>query len=102
MVVYCVTVYVKPENVEGFMAATIENHENTRREPGNIRFDVLQNAEDPTRFFLYEVYESKEAVDAHKQTPHYSRWRETVAPWMAGPRQGLLHSIIRPEDRDQW
>ena len=102
MIVYCVTVFVKPENVDAFIEATIKNHEGTRTEPGNIRFDVLQNAEDPTRFFLYEVYESREAVGAHKETAHYLKWRETAGPMMAQPRQGVMHQVIRPEAREQW
>jgi autoinducer 2-degrading protein len=102
MIVYCVTVYVKPENIDEFIAATVENHKGTRQEPGNLRFDVLHSADDPARFFLYEVYESKEAVDAHKATPHYNRWRETVADWMAKPREGLMQRVICPEGADQW
>jgi len=102
MIVYCVTVYVKKENVDRFIEATVENHENTRKEPGNIRFDVLQSADDPTRFFLYEVYDSPEAVSAHKAAAHYKKWRETVAEWMAKPREGIMHRVIRPEGRSQW
>ncbi len=102
MIVYCVTVHVKPEHIDEFIAATVENHRATRQESGNIRFDVLQSGDDPGRFFLYEVYESTEAVGAHKATPHYSTWRETVADWMAKPREGLMHQVVCPEEVDQW
>ena len=102
MIVYCVTVYVKPESVDAFIEAIIKNHEGTRTEPGNIRFDVLQNEDDPTTFLLYEVYESKEAVAAHKETAHFLKWRETAAPMMAKPRQGVMRKVIRPEAREQW
>jgi len=102
MIVYCVTVYVKPENVQDFIEATKENHENTRKEPGNLRFDVLQSAEDPTRFFLYEVYKSEQAVQAHKETEHYKKWREKVADWMAKPREGIMHRVVCPTSEEEW
>ncbi|MGQ9525142.1 MAG: putative quinol monooxygenase [Armatimonadota bacterium] len=99
MYVVCVTVYVKPENVKDFIEATLENARNTRQEPGNVRFDVLQAVEPETQFFLYEVYRSPEDFAAHQQTPHYLKWKETVAPWMAQPRQGVKHNSIFP---DPW
>ncbi|MGQ9697184.1 MAG: putative quinol monooxygenase [Armatimonadota bacterium] len=99
MYVVCVTVYVKPENVKDFVEATLENARNTRQEPGNVRFDVLQAVEPETQFFLYEVYRSPEDFAAHQQTPHYLKWKETVAPWMAQPRQGVKHNSIFP---DPW
>jgi len=102
MIVYCVTVYVKEEHVDDFIDATVENHLGTRSEPGNVRFDVLQSANDAGRFFLYEVYKSEDAVRDHKQTGHYLKWRETVAGWMVQPRDGIMHTIIAPESRDNW
>ena len=98
MIVYRVNVYVKKNHISDFIDATIANHDNTRREPGNIRFDVLQSADDPTLFMLYEAYVSEEAVAAHKETMHYLKWRETVAEWMAKPREGLKYKVIRPLD----
>lgn len=102
MIVYVVKVSVKKDYIEQFKEATIENHLNTRKESGNIRFDVLQSQEDATGFTLYEVYESEEAVKAHKETDHYLKWREMVADWMAQPREGIKHRIIAPEDEDLW
>ncbi len=102
MIVTIVNVYVKEENIQEFIAATIENHNASVQEPGNLRFDVLQNREDPARFTLYEAYESDEASKAHKETAHYAKWRDAVAPWMAKPREGIAHNVIRPEDRKQW
>ena len=101
MYVVCVTVFVKPEGVDAFVEATRDNHENTRREPGNLRFDVLRAEDDPTRFFLYEAYRSKDAFAAHQQTPHYLRWREVVAPLMAQPRQGVRYVSLFPTD-EEW
>lgn len=102
MFVACVTVYVKEENIEDFIVATVENHKHSRKEPGNMRFDVLQCTDDPARFMLYEAYESKGAAAAHKNTEHYKKWRETVAGWMAQPREGVPHNVIQPVDRGEW
>jgi autoinducer 2-degrading protein len=91
MYVVSVTVFVKPEFVEPFIEATMDNAANTRREPGNVRFDVGQAEEDPTRFLLYEAYRDKAGFTAHQQTEHYLRWKATVADWMAQPRVGVRH-----------
>ncbi len=102
MIVNCVTVWVKPEHVEDFIAATIANHEGSVAEPGNLRFDVLQSAAEPGRFLLYEAYESPQAAAAHKETAHYRIWRDTVEDCMARPREGLSHRVIRPLERKEW
>ncbi len=96
MIVTCVHVYVKPEHVEDFIRATRMNHENSVKEPMNLRFDVLQSSEDPTRFLLYEAYESEEGAAAHKQTEHYLTWRKSVEQWMAKPRHGVPYKGIAP------
>ena len=100
MYVVCVTVFVKLENVEDFIEATLENARNTRKEPGNVRFDILQSNDDPSRFFLYEVYKNPEGFTSHQQTEHYLKWRVTVADWMAQPRQGVKHKSIFPAKQD--
>lgn len=102
MIVTCVHVNVKPENVSEFIEAIIENHKGTVQEPGNLRFDVLQNADDPCRFMIYEAFESEEAVTFHKTTPHYIKWRDTVKDYMADTRQGVRYNIIEPSERSQW
>lgn len=99
MVVNCVSVWVLPEHVQDFIAATEENHRASVREPGNLRFDVLQSAQDPFRFLLYEAYAASADADAHKRTAHYLAWRETVAPWMARPRESVPYTAIAPADR---
>jgi len=99
MIVNAITVYVRDEYIDDFIRETIKNCEASIQEPGNIRFDVLQSQENPTRFLLYEVYESKEAVEEHKKTDHYLSWREAVAPWMKMPRQNVPFNAIRPT---QW
>src|ERR1700677_725173 len=94
MYVVTVTIFVKPEFLEPFIAATLDNARNTRKEPKNLRFDVSQAEAEPTRFLLYEVYQSKEDFVAHQQTAHYFRWKDTIADWMAQPRQGVKHRSI--------
>lgn len=102
MIVTTVTVYVKPEHVEDFIKATLKNHENSVNEPGNMRFDVLQASDDQNRFLLYEAYETEKAARAHKLTSHYMEWRETVAPMMAKPREGIPHHVVAPINISDW
>lgn len=96
MQVTIVHVHVDPDHVDDFIEASRRNHEASIREPGNLRFDVLQSAEDPTRFVLYEAYAGAADAAAHKGTDHYRRWRETVADWMAEPRQGVAYNGLFP------
>jgi len=89
MHVTLVHVVVRPDAVDAFVAATRANHEASVREPGNRRFDVLQSPDDPARFVLYEAYASAEDAAAHKQTAHYAKWRDAVAPMLAEPRNAV-------------
>ncbi|GAB4175011.1 MAG: (4S)-4-hydroxy-5-phosphonooxypentane-2,3-dione isomerase [Rhodocyclaceae bacterium] len=89
---------VKPEFIDDFIAATRVNHEASIREPGNRRFDVLQSAEVPYRFVLYEAYASAEDAAAHRQTPHYFKWREAVKHMMEEPRTGIVWKALFPRD----
>lgn len=97
MHVTLVHVSVKSEHLEAFISATRANHLASTQEPGNLRFDVLQTADDPTRFILYEAYVSADAAAAHKQTAHYLTWRDSVAPWMAEPREGIPYRGLLPD-----
>jgi autoinducer 2-degrading protein len=102
MLVYAVTVRVKPEHIGEFIAATVENARGTRAEPGNLRFDVAQCGDEPGRFLLYEVYLDEASVEAHRASPHYLAWRERVADWMAQPREGIKHTALHPDGADAW
>ncbi|KYF73779.1 putative quinol monooxygenase [Sorangium cellulosum] len=93
-----VHVHVKPERVDAFRQATIENARESVKEPGIARFDVGQDLDDPTRFVLVEVYRNKEAPAAHKETEHYKRWRDTVADMMAEPRTSRKYVNVSPDD----
>ena len=96
MHVTLVYVQVKPEHVADFIEAIRRNHEASVREAGNRRFDVLQSAEDPEHFVLYEVYASAADAAVHKQAAHYLSWRDEVAGWMAAPRQGVPYRGLFP------
>jgi len=96
-----VHVHVKPERVEAFIDASRANHEASIQEPGNRRFDVLQSADDPNRFVLYEAYARSEDAAAHKQTAHYLTWREIVADMMAEPRQGVPYNGVETRALNQ-
>ena len=94
MYVVVVTIYVKPGHAAAFAQASLDNAQNSRQEPGNVRFDVLQAEDDPQRFALYEAYHTKEDFSKHQQTAHYSRWKDAVADMMDQPRQGIKHHSI--------
>jgi len=98
MLIVHVHVHVKPEFVEAFRQATVENARNSVQEPGIARFDVIQQADDPTRFVLVECYRTADAPAQHKATAHYARWRDAVADMMAEPRTSVKFSNIFPGD----
>jgi autoinducer 2-degrading protein len=102
MIVTTVSVQVKPENIGQFIEATVKNHECALQEPGNLRFDILQNTDDPSKFLLYEAYESEEGAAAHKKTIHYLQWKAEVSGWMEKPREGTPYKVVRPIDKTMW
>ena len=93
-----VSARVKPDDVDAFRAATVENARHSVEEPGVVRFDVLQQGDDPTRFMLVEVYRSPDAAAAHKETAHYLRWRDTVGAMMVEPRASVRFANVFPSD----
>jgi autoinducer 2-degrading protein len=98
MLIVHVQVQVKPECVPDFLAATLANARASVQERGIARFDVVQQADDPTRFVLVEVYRNADAPARHKETAHYAAWRDTVAPMMATPRTSVKYANVFPED----
>lgn len=97
MLIVHIHVRVKPESVADFRQATIENARSSVQEPGIARFDVVEQQDDATRFVLVEVYRSPEAVAAHRETAHYAKWRDAVAPMMAEERQRTLYNAVFPD-----
>ncbi len=98
MLIVHVHVQVKPDAVEAFRAATLENARASVQEAGIARFDVCQQADDPTRFVLVEVYRDADAPAKHKETAHYATWRDTVAPMIAEPRRSVKYTNAFPAD----
>lgn len=98
MLIVHVHVHVKPEFVTAFKAATILNAQSSRKEPGVLRFDALQQQDDPSRFVLVEIYRDAEAAAAHKETKHYPVWRDIVAAMMAEPRASVKFDDVFPNE----
>lgn len=97
MLVVHVFVRVKPESVAAFETATLENARNSVQEPGVVRFDVVQQEDDPTRFLLVEIYRTPADPARHKETTHYAAWRDAVEPMMAEPRRSVRYHAVFPE-----
>jgi (4S)-4-hydroxy-5-phosphonooxypentane-2,3-dione isomerase len=101
MVILHVHVRVRSEHLDAFRDATLENARNSTQEPGNLRFDVVQQVDDPARFVLVEVYRDESAVEAHRQSAHYAKWRDLAEPMMAEPRRRTLFNAVFPE-KEKW
>jgi Uncharacterized conserved protein len=91
---------VKPEMLEAFKEATVKNAGNSIKEPGVLRFDLLQQQDDPAKFVISEVYKSAEAIAAHKETAHYAEWIRYAEPMLSGPRSKMIYTNIFPEDKN--
>jgi autoinducer 2-degrading protein len=100
MLIVQVHVRVKPEFIDDFKAASVENARQSAQEPGIARFEVIQQADDPARFILVEVYRTPEAPAQHKETAHYQAWRDKVAHMMAEPRASVKYTNIYPGEKD--
>jgi (4S)-4-hydroxy-5-phosphonooxypentane-2,3-dione isomerase len=99
MLIVHIHIRVKPEFVEQFKEATIENGRNSLKEPGVARFDVVQQRDDVTRFVLVEVYRTSDAPARHRETAHYLAWRDRAEPMMAEPRSRVVYSLVFPDDQ---
>jgi quinol monooxygenase YgiN len=99
MLIVHVFVHVKPQKIDVFKAASIQNARESVKEPGVARFDVIQQKDDPTRFVLVEVYRTSDDPARHKETAHYQKWRDTVADMMAEPRSAIKYTNIFPDER---
>ena len=102
MLIVHVFVHVKPEFVDAFTAASLENARNSVQEPGIIRFDVVQQDDDPTRFLLIELYRTPGDPARHKETAHYAAWRDAVEPMMAEPRRSVKYHALFPDSPAEW
>ena len=102
MISIFVTIQINPEFTERFRKASLGDAQGSvKDEPGCYRFDILQANADPNRFHLYEVYSDEAALEAHRNAPHYKKWRETVQDWFDGEPQRIVMTTIFPSD-DGW
>ncbi|MDB4882910.1 MAG: Antibiotic biosynthesis monooxygenase [Gemmatimonadetes bacterium] len=102
MLIVHVFIHVRPESVHAFSAATLDNARNSVDEPGIVRFDLVQQDDDPTRFLLIEIYRTAADPARHKETSHYAIWRDTVEPMMAEPRRSVKYHALFPEQTSAW
>jgi quinol monooxygenase YgiN len=102
MLIVHVHVHVHPDAVDAFIAATRENARNSVQEPGIVRFDLVQQDEDPTRFRLIEIYRTPQDPARHKETAHYATWRDTVESWMVEPRRSVRYHALFPDAVAEW
>jgi quinol monooxygenase YgiN len=100
MLILIVNIHIKADRIEAFREATMENGRHSRQEPGIVRFDFLQQTDDPTRFVLYEVYRDQAATVAHKETAHYHAWLAAVDDMFAEPRTRAFYSNVSPDDQE--
>ena len=98
MLIVHVFAHIKPDQVEAFRSATLENARHSIKEPGIARFDVIQQQDDPTRFVLVEVYRTTDDPARHKETRHYQKWRDAVTDMMAEPRTSIKYTNVFPDE----
>ena len=102
MLIVHVFVHVLPHRVDDFIAASRENARNSVQEPGIVRFDLVQQDDDSTRFLLIEIYRTPQDPARHKETAHYATWRDAVESWMAEPRRSVKYHAIVPDAVAEW
>jgi len=100
MVIVHVFIKIKPDMLEPFKAATLKNAQNSIKEPGILRFDFIQQEDDPLSFLLVEVYKDSNAIAQHKETSHYDEWCKSVEHMIAEPRKRIKYVNIFPEDKE--
>jgi (4S)-4-hydroxy-5-phosphonooxypentane-2,3-dione isomerase len=88
---------VKPDRVDDFLKLVTFNGGESRKEPGNLRFDVVRSNDSPTLFRLYEVYRDDDAVRAHQATAHYAKWRAEIEALLVVPRLSERFTSVFPE-----
>jgi (4S)-4-hydroxy-5-phosphonooxypentane-2,3-dione isomerase len=102
MIILHVTVQIKPEYVAPYLEAVRHDAEHSEKdEPGCLRFDVVQDQDDPNRFYYYEVYKNEAALEAHRQSPHFKLYAEKVQAWLAAPPERRFGKNLIPAD-DAW
>ena len=105
MYIIIAPIQIKEGFKERYINGMIENaRAAVRDEPGCLRFDVIQDADDGNRMWLYEVYTDEAAFQAHTQGPHFIKLRDASADWreqggLQGAGRGAFN--IWPPD-NEW
>jgi (4S)-4-hydroxy-5-phosphonooxypentane-2,3-dione isomerase len=92
--VLAVTLRVKPENLERFMAGLLDNAREARKEPGCRQFEALVDVTDATKVMLFEVYDDEKAFEAHQQTPHFKKYFAESVPLLASRERQTLKRAL--------
>src|SRR6266404_4233786 len=93
---------VKPEQRKRFLEAIeVDALGSERDEPGCLRFNVLQDAQDENTYYFYEVYKDQAALEAHRAAPHYAVWR-AAADSLDGPTAATRCKPVFPAARPYW
>ena len=97
-----VTVRMKPEYRDRILKGALEDGRGSREdEPGCLRFDVIQDDNDPNTIYFYEVYKDEAAFQEHTKQPHMIKWRDTTKDWTAKPTEAVRAHSVFPRD-DAW
>jgi autoinducer 2-degrading protein len=100
MIIVHVYMHAREEMINAFKEANIKNAKNSIKEPGILRFDVLQQEDDPSRFLLVEIYKNVKAISAHKETAHYAEWLKVAEPMFAEPRVKTIYRNLFPDEKE--
>lgn len=91
MICVIADIRIRAEYREVFFAAARDMLAATRAEDGCIRYDLMQNIEDPDRMTFVEEWESREHLSAHFETAHMAAWRTASAPFLVHRQVKILH-----------
>jgi (4S)-4-hydroxy-5-phosphonooxypentane-2,3-dione isomerase len=100
MIIVHISIHIKPDKVEDFKEVTLKNARKSVQEPGIVRFDIIQQEDDPKHFLLEEMYRNSDAIAKHKDTTHYAEWRDAAEPLMSEPRKKITYIKIFPDDKE--
>jgi autoinducer 2-degrading protein len=102
MLAMLVKVRVKPDARERFLKAIeVDALGSERDEPGCMRFNVLQDAQDQDVYYFYEVYRDEAALEAHRAAPHYAVWR-AAADALDGSPEATRCQTVFPAAAGYW
>jgi autoinducer 2-degrading protein len=93
MIVQVVYLEVKDGELDAFLKVASANIAESKKEEGVAQFDLLQQADAPNQFMLYEVYKDESALEAHRKTAHFQYWLEVGVPLLT-KREKVLYQLL--------